>query len=158
MRWQILIKFLIVLNCGYAQEKENEYKMMIDSAVSLKSKELLISYEGKPQGSEPTRGNLYLINENNMPYKYGGSVTALRLETINIFEAKNKNALKKGIHAWKIMPTLISNRLKISIIDFFITQKNGNYNYANGGGSETVFEYVCNENKWVLIKSKSQGL
>jgi hypothetical protein len=158
MRWLILIMFLFVLNYGYAQEKENEYKRMIDSAVSLKSREFLKSYEGRPQGSEPTEGNLYLIDENNLPYKYGGSLTGLRLKTINIFEAKNKNALKKGVHAWKIIPTLISNRLKISIIDFFITYKNGNYNYANGGGSETIFEYVCNENKWVLIKSKNQGL
>jgi hypothetical protein len=158
MRWQILIVFLFLFSEGYAQRQENEYRKMIDSAISIKMIDFLKSYESHPTGSNLGKENLYVIDENDLAYKYAGGVTGLGLKSMNIFDAKNKSVLKNGIHAWKIMPALKGGSLTISIIDFFITYKSGNYNYANGGGSEKVFEYLCNENKWALVKSKNQGL
>jgi hypothetical protein len=157
MKWQIFIIFFFYIK-GYAQKQENEYTKMVDSAISIKSRELLKSYESLSINNNLSKGDLYLIDENDLTYKYAGGVTGLGLKTLNIFDAKKKRILKKGIHAWKIIPALKGDSLKISIIDFFITYKNGNYKYANGGGSETIFDYLCNENKWILVKSKNRGL
>lgn len=157
MKWPIFIIFFFHIK-GYAQSQENEYKKMIDSAISIKSIDFFKSYKRLPVSSNPGKESLYLIDENDLPYKYAGVETGLSLKAINIFDTKNKKYLEKGIHAWKIIPVLKGSTLKISIVDFFITYRNADYKYVNGGGAEIIFEYLCNENKWVLVKSKNQGL
>ena len=158
MRWKIFAVLFLFFFKGYSQKRENEYKAMIDSAVSIKSREFIKSYKSSPNSDALDKEDLYLIDENDLPYKYSGISTGLRFKTINVLDPKNKSVLNKGIRAWKIIPVLQGSSLKITIINFFITYKSGGYQYANGGGAETIFEYLCSENKWVLAKSKNQGL
>jgi hypothetical protein len=49
-------------------------------------------------------------------------------------------------------------RITIAIIDFRITYKSNKFNYANGGGSEFVFQFSCEKNEWMLVASKTGGL
>jgi hypothetical protein len=125
---------------------------MIDSAIDIMYQKLLKSNENL--GAK----DLYLIDENNWSYNYTGMFEGVELKKTNILDPKIRSVVKKGVRAWKIIPALQGFSLKIRIIDFFVTYKSGNYNFANGGGSETVFEYSCNENKWVLVKSEYQGI
>jgi hypothetical protein len=62
------------------------------------------------------------------------------------------------IRAWKILPVLNGNKLTIDIVNFKITYRRNNYAFGNGGGATVVFEYFCNERKWVLVDSKWSGL
>jgi hypothetical protein len=157
MRSHLMILFLFLFIKGYSQSQEDEYRKMIDSAINLKVQDYF-----KVPGNLSTGGadkkSLYLIDENNFPYKYTSMPMSITFKTIDMSYAGNRNVLKHGIHAWKIIPFLKSNKMTVRIIDFLITYKNNSYNFANGGGSEIVFEYLCNENKWVLVKTKNQGL
>jgi hypothetical protein len=158
MRWRIFVVFFLFFLKGYSQKRENEYKIMLDSAVSIKSRAFVKSDKSSPNSEAYDKEDLYLIDENDLPYKYSGILTGLQFKAISVLDPKNKSVLNKGIRAWKIIPVLQGSSLKISIINFFITYRSGGYQYANGGGSETIFEYLCSENKWVLAKSKNQGL
>jgi hypothetical protein len=152
----VIIVFFFSIK-GHSQRQVSDFKEMIDSAIYLKS--LAFSKTAKNHTVRIAYNkDLYLIDENNFPYEYKGRFTILKFKAINLSKARNKSILKRGIQAWKIIPVLKGNKVTISIIDFFITYKNGNYNYANGGGSETVFEYLCSENKWMLIDFKNQGI
>lgn len=81
-----------------------------------------------------------------------------KFNSIDIYDKKNRGLLKKGIHAWKILPVLKGNRFIINIVDFNITYKNRNYNFANGGGATVIFEYHCDTSKWVLMNTKWSGI
>ncbi len=152
MIWKLFIVFLFLLSKGYAQKQENEYKKMIDSAISIMCQKVL-----KPTENQGAK-DLYLIDENNLDYNYTGMFAQLGFKRINVLDSRNISVLKKGIHAWQIFPVLHDHILKITIIEFFITYKSRNYNFGNGGGSETIFEYSCSENKWLLVKSDYRGL
>ncbi len=152
MRWKMFIVFLFLLSKGYGQKQENEYKKMIDSAISITCQKLL-----KPTENLGIK-DLYLIDEKDLYYNYTGMFAGLGFKRMNVLDSRNVSVVKKGIHAWKIFPVLQGRILKVTIINFLITYKSRNYNFSNGGGSETVFEYSCNEGKWVLVKSEYQGL
>jgi hypothetical protein len=102
--------------------------------------------------------DVYLLDENNRPYNYGPILKNALFKSINIFDAKNKTLIRKGIYAWKIIPVLQGNTLKIGIINFKITYRNRNYNFANGGGGEAIFEYSCDAKEWKFVKLNYQGL
>lgn len=102
---------------------------------------------------------IYLLNENDHPYLYRGAFINLGFKTIDMTSSKSKRLIgKKGIHAWKVVPAIVGNSLKISVIDFFITYKNKNYNYSNGGGATVIFEYSCLKGVWELTDFKQAGL
>ena len=145
MKWLVLIILFFSIK-GYSQKQVSEFKKMIDSAINIKAQNF------------SDEKNLYLLDENSFPYTYTGVATKLKFKAINLSNVKSKSVLKKGIQAWKIIPVLKGNRITVNIIDYFITYKDRNYNYANGGGAEIIFDYLCSENKWVLVKSKNQGL
>lgn len=154
------MQLVIILLCcflkGYTQ-KRDDYKKMIDSAISIKANQLFELTQKTSEGSS-LRPSLYLINEDDLPYKYSPPLENIMFKYIDVYNPENKKTLKKGIFAWKILASLKNDTFIITIIDFTITYKNGNYNYANGGGSKTLFQYSCQENKWVLIESKSSGI
>lgn len=114
-----MVLFLFSIR-GYSQERANEYKAIIDSAISIKSRELLKSYKSSSQSGMLEKEDLYLIDENDLPYKYSGISTGLRFKAINILDPKNKGVLRKGIRAWKIIPVLQGGKLKINIINFLV--------------------------------------
>jgi hypothetical protein len=130
---------------------------MIDSSISIKANQLF-ELAKKTSKSSSSRTSLYLINEDDLPYKYFPTLENIMFKYIDVYKPENKKTLKKGIFAWKILTSLKNDTFIVTIIDFTITYKNGNYNYANGGGSKTLFQYYCQENKWVLIESKSSGI
>jgi hypothetical protein len=146
MKNSILIFCLFLSIEGSGQKADSEYKSMIDSALLLTAQKVL---------SEAN--TVYLLDDRNAPYVYGNGTDA-KFKTIDLANRKNFKVLKKGIHAWKIIPVLKNNKLSIGIVDFTITYRSNNYNFANGGGSETTFEYSCIEKKWILIDSKYRGI
>jgi len=99
-----------------------------------------------------------IMNEQNNSYILSDEELQKRFSYISLFEKRNRKQLKKGIRAWKILPVLNGNKLTIDIVNFKITYRRNNYAFGNGGGATVVFEYFCNERKWVLVDSKWSGL
>jgi len=148
---------IIVLVCtltAYAQQGKDEYKSMIDSAINIMYNRY--STIPKKQNDDDYLNNLYLFNEQNLPLNYIPSSSKFKI--INLFDDRNIKLLTKGIYAWKVLATLNKNSFKITIINFFITYKKHNLNFANGGGSESAFEYDCDKNEWRLISFENSGI
>jgi|HubBroStandDraft_6_1064221.scaffolds.fasta_scaffold1316697_2 hypothetical protein len=110
MKWLISVVFFLFFLKGYSQKRENVYKVMIDSAVSIKSREFIKSYKSWPNSDVLDEEDLYLIDEDGLPYKYSGISAGLRFKIINVLDPKNKSVLHKGIRAWKIIPVLQGSR------------------------------------------------
>lgn len=139
-----LLIALISFSFFHSQNKENdEYKKLIDSAISIKLQNGKITEQ-------------YILNSDNMPYKVNNEIRGLK--TINIYDKKNKKILTKGINVWKIIPILNKNKLEIRIIDFSLILQKNNYQFANGGGSTFIFEYSCQSKNWELISEKHSGI
>jgi len=143
-----VITFIAFILLSYSslhcQTQTNDYKAMIDSAIAMQK--------------EAYKPNIYLLDEQNQSYILSNEELQKRFSYIALFEKRNRNQLKKGIRAWKIIPVLNGNRLTIDIIDFKITYRRNNYEFGNGGGATVIFEYLCNEGRWILIESKWSGL
>ena len=157
MKTNLLLIILFSVLKGYSQNQKNECKLMIDSAISIRVNEFYTQMKKNNAGNSLPK-NLYLINENDLPYFYSSLLTDIQFKYLSIYSPNSKKVLKKGIFAWKVSASLINDTFNITIIDFTSTYKKGNYNYANGGGSKTVFKYSCQENKWILIESKNSGI
>jgi hypothetical protein len=156
----------------YSQEKPDEYKKMIDAAIIIKSDQVLEKFNhelSKNLNTENWRSyiekyksrieNTYLIDENHHPYTIQPSnVPGIEFKQMDIYDSKNKKELKKGISVWKIVSNLNENKLKIDIIEFTVNYRNKKYIFANGGGSTFIYEYSCEERKWILISNKTNGL
>jgi len=135
-----------------AQEKQDECKHMIDSAIKLKYA-LLQKAPGK---NDNYLENLYLLNEQDQPLNYLNSSNKFKF--IRVYGNQSRKILAKGIYAWKVFTTLNQNQFTIKIIEFYITYKNHNYSFGNGGGSKTIFEFDCNQHKWLMLSSENSGL
>lgn len=132
----------------YGQNKD-EYKRMVDTAIILQT----LNAE-----QAPYKDDIYLIDQKDQAYYLSLDNEKNKFNSINVYDKKNRSRLKKGIHAWEILPVLKGNRLIVNIIDFNITYKNRNYNFANGGGATVIFEYHCDTSKWVLVNTKWSGI
>lgn len=157
MKTLFLSVSLLFLIDGYSQKQENDYKLLIDSALTLKVNEFIKVQKGD-NAIDINQSNYYLIDENNFPYKYNRTFERIKFKSIDLSHPKNKQLLRKGIRVWKIIPTLKSNNLKVDIIEFMVTYRENTYKFLNGGGAEIEFEYSCESNKWVLIKFSNKGL
>jgi hypothetical protein len=147
---------IVVLACTFrvhAQTSKDEYNAMIDSAINMRYVEYKVAT--KNQNNAHYLENLYLINEQNQPLNYLPS--SRRFKSISVYDDRNRKLFIKGIYAWKVLAALNKNRFVVNTIDFYITYKKHNYNFANGGGSETVFEYDCATGTWKLISTKTKG-
>ena len=136
-----------------AQPSKDEYKTMIDSAISLKY--AAFKAAGKNQNNKYYFENLYLINEQDQPLNYLSASNKFKF--ITVYDERNRKAIAKGIYAWKVLTTLNQNHLTVIILDLYITYKNHNYNFSNSGGSKTIFEYECDQNNWKLLSSENKG-
>lgn len=147
----------IILVCVltvHAQQNKDDYKTMVDSAITMKYTQLLET--SKKQKNEYYLENLYLLNEQDQPLSYVSSSSKFKF--INVYDDRNRKVLSKGIYAWKVFTALNKNKFVVTIIDFYITYKKRNYDFSNGGGARTVFEYSCDEDKWKLITSENRGI
>jgi hypothetical protein len=136
----------------HAQQKD-EYKTMVDSAINNKFTQF--QEATKKQNNKDYLENLYLLNEQDQPLNYLRSSSKFKL--ISVYDDRNRKLVTKGIYAWKVFTTLNKNQFIVNIVDFYITYKNHNYNFANGGGAKTIFEYDCRESTWKLVTSQSKG-
>lgn len=154
---KVVFFITIILVCVLtvnAQQNKDDYKTMVDSAITIK---YLQSLEiSKKQENEYYLENLYLLNEQDQPLNYVSSNSKFKL--INIYDDRNRKILSKGIYAWKVLTVLNKNRFIVSIMNLYITYKNHNYSFGNGGGSTTTFEFFCDKNEWRLISSENWGI
>lgn len=157
MKMRLVIILLFFFLNGYTQKRDDDYKKMIDSAISIKAIQLF-ELAPKTINGSISKTSLYLINEDDLPYKYSSTFENIIFRYIDVYKTKNKKILKKGIFAWKILTSLKNDTFIVTIIDFTITYKKRNYKYANGGGAKTTFQYSCQENKWILRESTSSGI
>jgi len=172
MKIKILILFLGVSVNLLSQNNTDNYKIMIDSAIVINLNKSYEHYNQELKKDIKTENwksyisdyknrleNIYLIDDSYNPFYLNKNKQDLyNFKSIELYEKRNKKLLKKGINAWKISSNLNNNRLTITIIDFFITLNNGKYNFANGGGSTTIFEYNCNKMSWELISCITKGI
>ncbi|WP_142686760.1 hypothetical protein [Chitinophaga polysaccharea] len=152
-----LFFILIVLSCVltvHAQQGKDDYKIMVDSAITIKYTQYLDT--SKKRNSEYYLENLYLLNEQDQPLNSVSSSNKFKF--INVYDDRNRKVLSKGIYAWKVFTTLNKNKFVITIINLYITYKKRNYDFSSGGGSQTVYEYSCDEGKWRLITSENWGI
>ena len=95
------------------------------------------------------------IPENHLPQE----VDEYMINYLSVFDKQHKSLLKKGINAVSIQPMqLKANEITIILIDYRITYKSKNYDFANGGGSTTIFTYSCEENEWSYRKTDYTGI
>ena len=151
MKYSFLLIFMFSLLNGYSQKHENEYTKMIDTALGIMLQKKIDSKDVS------NNRELYLLDENDRSYPYLHK-SLKNVKSIDLTMARNDRRLKHGINAWKIIPVLKGGRITITIIDFRITYKSNQFNYANGGGSEFVFQFSCEKNEWMLVASKTDGL
>ena len=128
------------------QINNDEYKKMLDSAISLKNE------------NSSNVSKHYVLNSENLPYNLNNDLKSKGLETINIYDKKNKKIITKGINVWKIIPILKKNIFEIQIIDFTVQQSKNNFQFSNGGGSIFIYEYSCENEIWKLTSSKHSGI
>ncbi len=172
MKIKILILFLGVNINLFCQNSTDNYKMMIDSSIIIKLNKSFEHYNQELKKDIKTDNwkkyiseysnrlkNIYLIDESYNPFYLNREKQNLYcFKSINPYEKKNRKLLKKGINTWKVSSNLNNNKLIIRIIEFFITFENGQYNFANGGGSTTIFEYNCDKMRWELISYIDRGI
>jgi hypothetical protein len=149
MRYIIFIILTSISCFSFGQNRIDDYRKMIDSAVIMQTA-LPRIFENKE--------DTYLIDQNDQPYILVSNKDQAKFKSISVYAKKNRKLLKDGINAWKVMPTLDNNKLVIHIVNFTITYKKHNYNFANGGGAKVIFEYSCTNDKWVLTESKWSGI
>lgn len=121
---------------------------MIDSAIILQQSR---SYSSGDRV-------IHLIDQNDNPYILISDKDQQKFKSIAVYSKENRKLIKKGIRAWKVLPVLSKNKLIVTIIDFYITYKNKNYNFANGGGAKVVFEYSCDRDEWMFVSSDWSGI
>ncbi|WPU96484.1 hypothetical protein SNE25_13230 [Mucilaginibacter sabulilitoris] len=144
---------LVITLAVHAQTSKDEYKAMIDSAINIKYNQY--KQATKNQTNTYYLENLYLLNEQNLPLDYLPSSS--KFKAMSVYDDRNRKVLSNGIYAWKVLTALNTNKLKITIIDFYITYKKHNYSFRNGGGSEAVFEYDCGKGIWKLVSFETKG-
>ncbi len=113
MKVKLVILLLCLFTKGYSQGSEDEYKILIDSSISLKIDEL-IEFSKKKNGSKAAIENIYLLDKQDLPYLYS-SRSDIQFKQIDIYKSENKRTLKKGITALKILTKLKKDTLAITI-------------------------------------------
>lgn len=154
MRILLVILLLCFLSKAYSQKTENDYKRLIDSSISLKIKNI-IEFSTNIDQRNVQLNNIYLLDENSLPYKYLSRNDSVKFKTIDVHSKKNRKVLKKGIKAWKISAFLKNTTLKISIVYLTVTYEKRKYYYTRNNVTQVIFEYSCEEKKWIQIDFKN---
>ncbi|WP_300600714.1 hypothetical protein [Niabella sp.] len=151
-----LMLFLMAFN-SYAQNR-NEYKVVIDSAINIKLKTTAVQLSRQDKGMASSN-DYYLIDQDNRALYYSSlTPNGINLKYMDVYNPKNKKILRKGIAAWKVIGSLNGNKFTVTIIDFKITYAKQNYDFSNGGGSMTQFQFSCKENRWLFLNQSASGL
>jgi hypothetical protein len=167
----IFLVLLFVIKV-YSQEKTtNDYKILIDSSIVIKANDYYKFYNEQLAKDIHTENwkyyieklkksinSIYIIDQDGRSIGLNSIKTQIPLKTLDVYDKKNKILLKKGVAIWKVIPVLKGDVLTITIIDANMYYKNKRYNFINGGGSTIIFQYSCEEKKWVLIKEEHTGI
>ncbi|KLT65387.1 hypothetical protein [Pedobacter sp. BMA] len=145
----LIFAILFAGTVSYGQIKDDDYKKMIDTAIVMQT---------NGSNKTPYRPGIYLIDAKDQGYMLTSAANKKKFGYINVYDKKNKNLLKKGINAWKVLPVLSGNRLIIRVIDLNVIYRNNIYKFGNGGGAAVTFEYLCDKNKWVFKETNWSGL
>lgn len=152
MKCLLILFFSIYLSKGHSQQ--NDYKRLIDSAISLKIK-YIIEFSTNIEQRNTLLNDIYLMDNNESPYIYSSTNYGIQFKTIDIKSSKSKKILKKGIKAWKVFPILKDNKFTIKVIYFRVFYKNNSCYFVHNGGTQVVFLYSCEEKKWVQSEFKN---
>lgn len=102
--------------------------------------------------------NIYVINEYNYPIQIKNTNENYTFKEIDIFKNTNKRALRKGVSVWRCNSYINDNQLTFIIGERIVKYKNKKYTFGIVGSSTIVFQYSCEEKKWVLIKEEHTGI
>lgn len=133
----------------YSQQdaKKNEYKVLIDTAISV-----FADYKYKHLGEDYSGETYYVVDEHSKQIFITNIDTNLSLKTIDIKDKKNIKLIKKGIRVFQVSSVLNGNEISVSIINFIVRYKGKTYYYINNGGATILFQYSCDNEKWILAK------
>jgi len=157
---------------AYSQDKiANDYKILIDSSIVIKANVFYKFYNEQLAKDDHTDNwkyyieklkksinSIYVIDNAMMSIDLNSIKTQIPLKTLVVYEKKNKSLLKKGVAIWKVIPALKADVLTVTIVDLKLTYKDKKYYFTNDGGSIIVFQYSCDEKKWVFIKEEHTGI
>ncbi|SDQ14818.1 hypothetical protein SAMN05421664_0739 [Chryseobacterium soldanellicola] len=149
MKKILVIAFSYFTILFHSQVKIDDYKRLLDSAIIINKNH---------NESDLKNKSCYLITSDNSKYITSHFLLNSYFKSIEVYNKKNQNLLKKGINAWKIIPVMNKNKLIIKIIDLNIYYKNNNYQFINNGGATVIFEYSCKEEKWKLLTERYSGI
>lgn len=147
---------LLVAITVYSQDKKtNEYKELIDSAISILAEHI---YENSNENTSKEDLIIYVVDENSKKLSLDKIESKLTLRTIDVKDRKNRKLLKKGLKVWQVTPVLNGNIVTVNIVKFLVNYKSKMYYFVNGGGSSVFFKYSCEEEKWILTKVKHNSI
>lgn len=146
---KVLITLLIsIYHFVLFGQEINDLKYLLDSAYILKRKYYEYHYKyDKGEYFTLFYGSPYSLNNKSFNFK-----------TIDVYNNKNKNKVKKGVTLWDIRSVkLEGTKLKIFIVDFnCILKERKHYYFANMGSFTVIFTYSVEKKKWLLESQKSQ--
>lgn len=117
MKLYLLILILLNTQILFAQKRNirrDDYKVMIDSAVSIIANEYFSKYFNKSD-------TVLVIREDNTPWPTE-NIGIINLKSKNIYDSAFKALLAKGVEAWKLFPRLNGNTMQVSIIFYYYIQ------------------------------------
>lgn len=86
-------------------------------------------------------------------------IDGTRIYYLTRLEIRDKTRKGKRIELIVMRPVVVkATSLKVAIIDFSVTSKKNNFNYANGGGSTLEFTYNCDAQRFELTNKKQGGI
>lgn len=145
-----LILFFICSNC-FGQDKNNDIKNMMDSAVSLTLKKYLSETgAGLYKKILLTKG-LFLMDENQLPYKYLLSDHGVKISPVCGNCPEIESGLKTGMNVWKIWSTLQGDQFSVSVARY-TTEFDEKMYFSYSGNTITTFKYNCKKKKWNQTK------
>jgi hypothetical protein len=95
------------------------------------------------------------ITTENLPEQIDGT----RVHYLTGSEIQDKTRKGERIKLIVIRPVVVKgSALRVVVIDFSVTSKKNNFNYANGGGSTFEFTYNCDVQRFELTNKKQGGI
>lgn len=110
----MVLLLILIAMVGYSQDtRKNELRTLIDTAISVISNEQHKFYHVESSEDYSKDIVVYVIDENNNQVNLDNVKTKLRLKSIDIFDKKNRELLKKGLNVWKVYPNLKGDTITI---------------------------------------------
>lgn len=150
--------FMIITNIIYSQD--NDYERLIDSAITLKSKNICDKIYSKKNSDTHKNtlkkliSSIYLFDERDNTYFYENKQNPITFRVLKSCYRENRKELKKGINVWKIVPILKGDILIIRITDFIVKQptKKEMIFIVKEGTFKVIFKYNNVKDLWEQVE------